>query len=60
MLFHTFYFPFFSFLQAHDGKALCVDWVAGGDKGERVVKIASGGSDCLVRTTQLGEPEEEK
>jgi hypothetical protein len=36
--------------QAHEGKALCVDWsiTAGSD-----LQVVSGGSDCMLRATTL-------
>jgi ribosome biogenesis protein YTM1 len=34
---------------AHEGKALCVEWLSGGGEA----RVLSGGSDCTVRTTTL-------
>jgi len=35
---------------AHQGKALCVDWILVDD----VVKVISGGSDCIIKSTAVG------
>jgi ribosome biogenesis protein len=41
--------------QAHEGKALCVDWREKTSDGDNTgeVDVLSGGSDCLVRATTL-------
>jgi hypothetical protein len=40
--------------QAHEGKALCVDWITGDSEGEQGLRVVSGGSDCLLRSTPVG------
>ena len=35
---------------AHQGKALCIDWIVVDD----VIKVVSGGSDCIIRSTAIG------
>jgi hypothetical protein len=39
--------------QAHEGKALCVDWMTGDSEGEQGLRVVSGGSDCLLRSTPV-------
>lgn len=44
--------------QAHEGKALCVDWLTGGAKDAQQgegegLNIVSGGSDCVLRSTPI-------
>ena len=39
--------------QAHEGKALCVDWMTGDSDGEQGLRMVSGGSDCLLRSTPV-------
>ena len=38
--------------QAHEGKALCVDWMADSEEGQGL-RVVSGGSDCLLRSTPV-------
>ena len=46
---HLFTMP----TQAHEGKALCVDWMTGDSEGEQGLGMVSGGSDCLLRSTPV-------
>ena len=34
--------------EAHDGKALCVDWATAAEAGVGAATVFSGGSDCVV------------
>ena len=44
------------FTKAHEGKALCVDWLTAvakdAEQGEGL-NIVSGGSDCVLRSTPI-------
>ena len=54
----------FYYIQAHEGKALCVDWMSGSSSGseketEGGMRMVSGGSDCLLHSSHLGEQKAE-